>query len=107
MISEGCAVDGTIDFSVLFQNVVVEEGAVVKDSIIMPGTVVKKGAKVEYAIIGEGCTIEEGAQVGERPEAVEDSANWGIAVVGNNLNVCANAKVPAKAMIYTDVKEEE
>lgn len=107
MISEGCVVDGNIDFSVLFQNVVVEEGAIVKDSIIMPNTVVKKGAKIEYAIIGEGCTIEAGAQVGERPEAVEDSANWGIAVIGNNLSVCKNAKVPAKAMVYTDVKEEE
>ncbi len=107
MISEGCVVDGNIDFSVLFQNVVVEEGAIVKDSIIMPNTVVKKGAVIEYAIIGEGCTIEAGAKIGERPEAVEDSANWGIAVIGNNLSVCANAKVPAKAMIYTDVKEEE
>ena len=107
MISEGCEVEGTIDFSVLFQNVVVEEGAVVKDSIIMPNTVVKKGACVEYAIIGEGCTIEEGAHIGERPEAVEDRANWGIAVIGNNLSVCKDAKVPAKAMIYNDVKEEK
>ncbi|MBR2502818.1 MAG: glucose-1-phosphate adenylyltransferase, partial [Oscillospiraceae bacterium] len=85
MISEGCEVEGTIDFSVLFQNVVIEEGATVKDSIIMPNTVVKKGACIEYAIIGEGCTIEEGAHIGERPEAVEDRANWGIAVIGNNL----------------------
>ncbi|MBE6887700.1 MAG: glucose-1-phosphate adenylyltransferase [Ruminococcaceae bacterium] len=107
MISEGCEVEGTIDFSVLFQNVVVEEGATVTDSIIMPGTVVKKGAVVEYAIIGEGCTIEAGAHIGERPESVEDSANWGIAVIGNNLSVCENAKVPAKAMIYNDVKEEK
>ena len=107
MISEGCEVEGKIDFSVLFQNVVVEEGATVTDSIIMPGTVVKKGAVVEYAIIGEGCTIEAGAHIGERPEAVEDSANWGIAVIGNNLSVCENAKVPAKAMIYNDVKEEK
>ena len=67
MISEGCEVDGTIDFSVLFQNVVIEEGATVKDSIIMPNTVIKKGACIEYAIIGEGCTIEEGAHIGERP----------------------------------------
>ena len=107
MISEGCEVEGTIDFSVLFQNVVIEEGATVKDSIIMPNTVVKKGACIEYAIIGEGCTIEEGAHIGERPEAVEDSANWGIAVIGNNLSVCKDAKVPAKAMIYNDVKEEK
>ncbi|MBE6879056.1 MAG: glucose-1-phosphate adenylyltransferase [Ruminococcaceae bacterium] len=107
MISEGCEVEGTIDFSVLFQNVVVEEGAIVKDSIIMPNTVIKKGACIEYAIIGEGCVIEEGAHIGERPEAVEDSANWGIAVIGNNLSVCKNAKVGAKAMIYNDVKEEK
>ena len=107
MISEGCEVEGTIDFSVLFQNVVVEEGATVTDSIIMPGTAVKKGAVVEYAIIGEGCTIEEGAHIGERPEAVEDSANWGIAVIGNNLSVCKNAKVAAKAMVYNDIKEEK
>lgn len=107
MISEGCEVEGTIDFSVLFQNVVVEEGATVTDSIIMPGTVVKKGAVVEYAIIGEGCIIEEGAHIGERPEAVSDSANWGIAVIGNNLSVCKNAKVAAKAMVYNDIKEEK
>ena len=107
MISEGCEVEGTIDFSVLFQNVVIEEGATVTDSIIMPGTVVKKGAVVEYAIIGEGCTIEEGAHIGERPEAVEDAANWGIAVIGNNLSVCKNAKVAAKAMVYNDIKEEK
>jgi glucose-1-phosphate adenylyltransferase len=107
MISEGCEVEGTIDFSVLFQNVVIEEGATVKDSIIMPNTVVKKGACIEYAIIGEGCTIEEGAHIGERPEAVENAENWGIAVIGNNLSVCKNAKVGAKAMIYNDVKEEK
>ena len=32
---------------------------------------------------------------------------WGIAVIGNNLSVCKDAKVPAKAMIYNDVKEEK
>ncbi len=107
MISEGCEVEGKIDFSVLFQNVVVEEGATVTDSIIMPNTVIKKGACVEYAIIGEGCTIEAGAHIGQRPEDVENSAEWGIAVIGNNLSVCENANVPAKAMIYNDIKEEK
>ena len=41
------------------------------------------------------------------PEAVEDAANWGIAVIGNNLSVCKNAKVAAKAMVYNDIKEEK
>lgn len=107
MITEGCVVDGTIDFSVLFQNVVVEEGAVIKDSIIMPNTVVKKGACVEYAIIGEGCTVGENAHIGGRPETAENPENWGVAVIGNNITVCKNAKVAPKAMVYEDIKEEK
>ena len=39
----GGTVNGSVDFSVLFSGVTVEEGAEVCDSIIMPGAVVKKG----------------------------------------------------------------
>ena len=42
LITEGCDVYGTVDFSILFDNVTVEEGAVVKDSLIMPGAVIKR-----------------------------------------------------------------
>ena len=35
---------GELDFSILFSNVTVERGAVVRDSIVMPGTVIKEGA---------------------------------------------------------------
>ena len=52
MVSEGCVVDGYVDFSVLFQSVVIEEGATVRDSIVLPGSVIKKGANIQYAIIG-------------------------------------------------------
>ena len=47
MISEGCIVEGDVDFSILFAGVTVEKGAVVHDSIIMPGSVIKAGAVVE------------------------------------------------------------
>lgn len=107
MISEGCEIDGEVDFSVLFQNVVVEEGALIKDSIIMPNTTIKKGAKIEYAIIGEGCTIEENVCIGERPEKTNNLEEWGIAVVGNNISIHKNAKIKAKSMIYNDIKGEE
>lgn len=107
MVSEGCSIEGFVDFSVLFQNVTIEEGASVRDSIIMPNSIIKKGARVEYAIVGEGCTIGENVHIGERPEQVEDLSNWGVAVVGNNINVGKNAKILSKAMIYSDVKEEK
>ena len=107
LITEGCKVAGEIDFSVLFAGVTVEEGAVVKDSIIMPGSVVKSGALVQYAIIAENTVIEENAKVGERPELMEDMAQWGVAVVGNGVTIGKNAVIPPKAMIESDVQEVE
>lgn len=105
MISEGCIVEGDVDFSILFAGVTVEKGAVVHDSIVMPGSVIKSGAVVEYSIIAENVVIGENAQVGNRPENVEDKANWGVTVVAKDIHVGKNAKVPAKAMIEKDVPE--
>lgn len=107
LITEGCTVAGKVDFSILFDNVTVEEGAEVRDSLIMPGAVIKSGASVQYAIIAENAVIEGGAKVGERPEDVSDLANWGIAVVGADLKVEKNAFVSAKAMVTDSVKEGE
>lgn len=107
MISEGCVIDGEVDYSVLFSNVTVEEGAVVRYSIVMPGTVIKAGAVVEYAIVAENAVIEEGAHVGESPEQIADLEKWGIAVVGEKVKVGKKAAVAAKAMIDEDVKGEE
>ena len=107
MISEGCVIDGEVDYSVLFSNVTVEEGAIVRYSIVMPGTVIKAGAVVEYSIVAENAVIEEGAHVGESPEQIADLEKWGIAVVGEKVKVGQKASVAAKAMIDEDVKGEE
>ena len=103
MIAEGCEINGSIDFSLLFAGVTVEEGAIVHDSIIMPNTVIKKGAVIEYSIIGEDCVIGEGAHIGERPELVEDKSQWGVAVIGHHVNVSDKAVAPPKAMISKDI----
>lgn len=105
MISEGCEINGDVDFSVLFSNVTVEEGAVVHDSIIMPGSVIKKGARVEYAIVAEDAVIGEDAVVGARPEDYE-TEKWGIAVIGEGVKIGNRARVLPKSMISEDVKEE-
>lgn len=107
LITEGCTVAGKVDFSILFDNVTIEEGAEVRDSLVMPGAVIKSGASVQYAIIAENTVIEGGAKVGERPEDVADLENWGIAVVGADLTVGKNAFVGAKAMVTDSVKEGE
>ncbi len=98
MIAEGCEIAGDVDFSVVFADVVVEEGAKVNDSIIMPGTVIKSGATVQYAIVAEDAVIEKNAVVGERPEAMENLDDWGVAVIGNGVTVAEGTKIAPKAM---------
>ena len=105
MIGEGCCIDGDVDYSILFSNVTVEEGAKVRYSIIMPGTTIKSGAVVEYSIIAENAVVEEGAKVGESPENCQDLENWGVTVIGEKVTIGKNAFVKAKEMIDTDVEE--
>ena len=100
MISEGCEIRGNVDYSVLFSNVTVEEGATVRYSIVMPGTTIKKGAVVEYAIVAENAVIDENAHVADRLD------DWGIAVIGEKITIGKGAKVDAKQMIDTDVEGE-
>ena len=103
MVTDGCVVDGTVDFSVIYEGVTIEKGATVTDSIIMPGSVIKSGAVVEYAIVGENCVVCENAQIGTRPEAVENRDDWGIAVVGHNITISENAKVLPKQIISENI----
>ena len=105
MISEGCYVEGEVDFSILFAGVTVEKGAVVHDSIVMPGSVNKAGAVVEYSIVAEDVVVGENALVGCRPENMEDKQNWGVTVIAKGIQIGKGAKVPAKAMIEQDVPE--
>ena len=107
IVTTGSEIEGKIDYSVLFSDVTVEEGAYVDYSIIMPGAVIKKGAVVQYAMVAENAVIEEGAVVGENPEKCENLENWGVSVVGPNVTVGKNAKVKAQSMISEDVKEGE
>jgi glucose-1-phosphate adenylyltransferase len=107
MIGEGCCIDGGVDYSILFSNVTIEEGAKVRYSIIMPGTTIKSGAVVEYAIVAENAVIEEDAHIGESPEEIDNLDNWGVTVIGEKVTIGKNAKVKAKEMIDTDVKEDK
>ena len=104
LVTGGSHVEGEVDYSVLFSNVVVEEGAEVKYSIVMPGAKIEKGAKVQYAMIAENAVVKSGAVVGEDPQDYEDRANWGVAVVGPNLTIGENAKVKAQTMVVENVE---
>ena len=101
IVTEGCVIKGTVENSVLSHSAIIETGAHVAYSVLMPGAVVEEGAVVEYAIIGENTVVRKGAHIGSAPDGTEE---WGVATCGPNIEIKADAVVPAGAMIY---KSEE
>jgi len=63
LIADGCVIGGRLENSVLFRDVTVEEGAVVKNTVIMQGSVIGRGARIENAIIDKDATITSGAVI--------------------------------------------
>ncbi len=106
LLTDGCSVSGELDYSVLFENVTVEQGAKVEYSLVMPGAIIKKGAHIKYSIIAENVTVEENAVIGAEPD-VNGSDDWGITVIGDGLNVGKNSKIGPKLMITENVKDGE
>jgi glucose-1-phosphate adenylyltransferase len=84
MISAGCTINGTVINSVLAPGVVVEKGAVVKDSILFTDCVVETGAAVNLAIFDKRVHVGAAAVIG----------------AGNNHHV-ANRKQPTH--LYTGI----
>ncbi|MGN0823385.1 MAG: sugar phosphate nucleotidyltransferase, partial [Candidatus Gallimonas sp.] len=101
MIALGCEIEGTVEHSLLASNVVVEEGALVKDSVIMAGSVIKKGAKVVYSILDENVVVEENATVGE-----ESGKSSGIAVLGRAITIGEGVTVEGGKILDKDYKGE-
>jgi glucose-1-phosphate adenylyltransferase len=99
MITEGCEVYGKVLHSVLFSDVFVGENAVVRYSILMPGARVEAGAVVEYAILAENSHVKKGAKVGGDPSSAIDVSKWGIAVLGEGVEIADSQMIPANAMV--------
>jgi len=70
MINEGCMILGEVSHSVIFSNVKIGKGAVVKNSVILPGTVIEDGAVVDYAIVAHNCKVTSNAKLQGEPGAI-------------------------------------
>ncbi len=102
LITGGAKVEGTVINSTIGSKVVIEKGAVVKDSVIFSNVTIEKGAKINYSIIDENVIIGKKAIVGaEKAEGVK------IAVIGRDVKVDAGAIVEAGSNIEHDVRKEE
>ena len=109
--SEGSEVYGQVFNSVLGPEVVIEEGALVRDSIIMSDTIIGKNSVIERCIIDEKSVIGENVKIGigdnvpnEEKPSIYDT---GITVIGENSKVPAGVTIGKNCVIYGETTAED
>ena len=88
MVALGCEINGMVENCILGSNVIVEEGATVKDSVVLANSVIKENATVSYSIIDENVTVGNRAHIG-----VEKNPTAEIVVLGRGLTVADGVTV--------------
>jgi glucose-1-phosphate adenylyltransferase len=69
MVSGGCRVNGgVIRDSLLFSNVVIEEGAYLEGAVVLPNSRVEPGCRLRRVVIDDNCQIPAGSVIGEDHE---------------------------------------
>ena len=63
LLADGCIIDGEVEDSVLFRNVVVEKGAEVENCVIMNDTVIGEGSELKYVILDKNVTVTPGTKL--------------------------------------------
>lgn len=104
VFTDGDEIYGEVYHSVIATSVLVEEGAVVRDSILMPGAVVRKGARLERAIVGMDSVIGENCKMGPGQESDDSSyksklCSNGISVVEGGLEVRAGLVLSGNSVL--------
>jgi glucose-1-phosphate adenylyltransferase len=110
LVTDGCVIEGTVEYSVLSPGVRVARGAVVRNSIILTDSVIESGAIIDRSIVDKECVIHQNAVVGYgvdySPNAINDLTS-GISLVGKNAVVPAGVKVGRNCIIAGDVRESD
>lgn len=112
LLSNGCAIDGTVINSVLSPGVRVERGAVVRDSVIMNDTVIGAGAQIDRCVFDKEIVVGPGAQIGvgddTTPNQLEpDKIYTGITIVGKRARIPSNTIIGRNCRIDADTTPDD
>ena len=64
IVGDGSEIDGSVSHSVIFSDVHIDKGAVVKDSLVLSGAHIERGAEVVNAIIDGETRVLAGQKIG-------------------------------------------
>ncbi len=110
LITDGCVIEGTVEYSVLSPGVRVGRGAVVRNSIVLTDSIIEVGAMVDRSIVDKECHIYPNAHVGYgvdySPNPLGDLTS-GITLVGKNAAVPAGVRVGRNCIVAGDVRESD
>lgn len=112
LLSNGCVINGSVINSVLSPGVIVESGAVVRDSVIMNDTTIKAGGLINCCVLDKEIEIGAGTQVGvgddKVPNRLEPSKlHTGITIIGKRARVPAGAAIGRNCRIDSDLKTDD
>ncbi len=112
MVSAGCDIKGRVENSLLAPGVIIEEGAVVKNSILFTDCRVSRHATVDLAILDKRVSVGEHAVIGSgRNFKVVNRLKpthlyTGITLVGKGAQVPAGQKIGRNCVINSYIQEE-
>lgn len=110
LISEGCEILGTVEHSVISKNVVICDGAIVRDSIIMENCVISNGAVIDKCIIDQNTFVGSGVVMGSGENVPNERKpkiyNTGITVIGSDTTIPSGVEIGKNCVIYGKTKLE-
>lgn len=68
IVSEGAEILGTVENSIIFSGVKINENAIIRDSVIMADVIIDENTVINYSIIDELCEIGKNLKVGTPKE---------------------------------------
>jgi glucose-1-phosphate adenylyltransferase len=104
-ISPGCVISGHVENSVISPGVIVEKGAIVKDSVIMHNTWIGSRVSVHRTVCDKAVRFAEGSRVGIGDASVPNREYpkhlyAGLTLIGKKAEVPQNAHVGTNCIVF-------
>lgn len=107
LVGPGATVEGMVERSVLSPGVIVERGAVVRDSIVMNNCRIERGALLDRAILDKSVTVGAGARVGvgeaTANAAIPASLACGATVIGKGAALPEGIEIGRGCVVHPEV----
>ena len=110
LLSEGCEISGKVYNSVIGPRVIIEEDAMIINSIIMQDTIVKRGTVIERGIVSEKCIIGENTYIGQGENTPHETKahiyHNGITAIGAYTNIPENVVIGKNCEVSGNTTKE-